>query len=424
MKILMTDGSSNSARQTLYGLDPAWQIDVCAPSRLAQCRFSSLVNRFLRCPPIGSDPARYLAFLLRQLRSQSYDLILPTHEEVYLLSRFRERFQAEASLAVPSWEAIRHLLGKIEFAQQMHALSLPVPEFEIVTSIDQLASYGRFPFYLKRNYATAGQGVQLIRDAADRAAAIAQLDKREAESSQEIRLLAQRSANGQMCVGQAVFQHGELIAAHCAQVLEAGVGGGATFRAGVRHPEVLQHLRQLGEALQWHGAMFLEYFHDPRADRIEYIECNPRIGEPVNALLSGVDLVSALVAVSQNEQNFSFGSFGETTPGVRSHVGFIALLGRAMKGATRRELIRAGRDMAGHRGAYENAENEMTRPAVDRLSRLPAAFVLARLLVRPRAVHQLVNTTVGQYALPGSAVAAIDRLEESLFEADGSGAEG
>jgi hypothetical protein len=163
--------------------------------------------------------------------------------------------------------------------------------------------------------------------------------------------------------------------------------------------------------------MFLEYLYDLETESIEYIECNPRIGEPVNALLSGVDLVAALVAVSQGGQDLSFGSFGETTPGVRSHIGFIALIGRASEGATRRELLQEWRDMARHRGTYQNAENEMTRPAVDCLSRIPADFVLARLLARPQAANQMVETTVAHYALPHSAVEAIDRMDDRLFDA-------
>jgi len=45
----------------------------------------------------------------------------------------------------------------------------------------------------------------------------------------------------------------------------------------------------------------------------------------------------------------------------------------------------------------------LTRPAVDPLSILPAAFVVGRLLARPGAAEQIITGTVHNYALSEAA---------------------
>src|SRR3954464_1588070 len=90
LRILFTEGSSLSARQTLYPLGRQYEIDVMDPDPLCQCRFSSLVRHFIRSPSFAKQPAEFLRFLVRIVRDRQYDVVLPTHEQTYLLSRFRE----------------------------------------------------------------------------------------------------------------------------------------------------------------------------------------------------------------------------------------------------------------------------------------------------------------------------------------------
>src|SRR4051794_12881577 len=90
LKILFTEGSSVSARQAVYDLGGQHTIDVLDPSGLCQCRFSRLVRRWYRCPPYAADPCAYLSFLRERLAAEEYDVLLPLHDEIYLLSRVRD----------------------------------------------------------------------------------------------------------------------------------------------------------------------------------------------------------------------------------------------------------------------------------------------------------------------------------------------
>jgi biotin carboxylase len=71
---------------------------------------------------------------------------------------------------------------------------------------------------------------------------------------------------------------------------------------GVDHPPVRDHLVILGQALEWHGPLALDYLFDEATGNPTYIECNPRLVEPMNATLSGVNLADLTVRVALGQE--------------------------------------------------------------------------------------------------------------------------
>src|SRR5262249_26049297 len=148
----------------------------------------------------------------------------------------------------------------------------------------------------KLAHSTAGCGVWHVSDRRELKSLLSQVSQ---EPGRE--LLIQQPARGAFCVAQSVFQQGRLVAVHCYQARAQGVGGSAWARSSVSHPVVIGHLERLGRHLAWHGALMLDYFYDPDAGPA-YVDSNPRIGETVNAVKSGVNLCEALVRVSRGEE--------------------------------------------------------------------------------------------------------------------------
>ncbi|MFV2066260.1 MAG: hypothetical protein ACC645_04720 [Pirellulales bacterium] len=405
-RLLLTEGSSSSARQTLYGLGRRYAIGVIDPSRLCMCRFSRLVERFHRSPSYARAPVEYLQFLLRTVRQGRYDVLFPTHEEVYLLSRFRERLRRDVAVALPDFDALRTMQNKADFVRLFKQLDLPQPETKIVDSFAALDASSDYPCYIKLPHSTAGTGVRLVGGVED----VRRVEE-EFRSSGQLEhvseIVVQQPVTGRQSVVQTVFDQGRLVASHCTEALSVGIGGGQMLRVSADHPTVVRDMRCLGEYLNWHGAMFLEYFYDADHGRPCYIEANPRIGETMNARLCGLNLCDLLVRIS----------LGEHVPealsaqaGVRSHVGFLLLIAVALRGATRRDIMREWWHVARGTGPYHDAENEMTRPGEDWASVIPAGATLVELLLRPRLAHHLVRTTVDNYGLPESAALAIDQM--------------
>lgn len=413
LRILFTEGASLSARQTLYPLGPYHDIDVIDPDPLCQCRFSSYVRRFTRSPSFAKQPVEFLRFVFDLVRDGKYDVLLPTHEQTYLLSRFRDAFTPYVGLALPAFAAQQRLQDKAEFSRLLGELDLPQPEATIVRTRAELDRPWQYPLYLKLAHSTAGGGVfyvdsnSKLADEADRLVSRGLL-----QGAAEV--LVQQPARGVLSTVQAVFDQGELIGVHCFESRRLGVGGMSTARTSADHPIVREHVERIGRHLGWHGALFIDYFYDRAAERPQYIEANPRIGETVNAMLAGVNLPQLLVRISRGERppRAALGRFG-----VRTHNSLMILMSEAYFGGGRFALLRELRHCISRDELYVNGEDELTRTPEDRLSALPFAWTTLQLVAWPRIARRIVGKTVENYSLPQSATDDIKSLPVDFLEA-------
>jgi hypothetical protein len=156
--------------------------------------------------------------------------------------------------------------------------------------------------------------------------------------------------------------------------------------------------------------MFLEYFFDATTGQPQFIECNPRIGETWNAKLCGINLCELLVRISLGQQLEPIEA--PVTAGVRSHSDFFILLAKSIRGATRREILRTAWDMIRARGLYRDSVGEITRPAADPPSVIPALACLVQLLAYPGLGRRIVEKSVRSYSLPQSGVEKIHALSD------------
>jgi hypothetical protein len=414
LKILLSEGSSLSARQTLYTLGGRHTIDILDPARLCQCRFSRFVRRWYRCPPFARDPLGYLRFLAERLKQGQYDVLIPTHEQVYLLARVRDTLARRVGLALPEFEALEQMQNKADFVRLLEALGLPGPVSLIVRSRAELERAASFPCYVKLSYSTAGSGVRRV-ESGDGLRRVADEFESAGLLDGHAEIVVQQPAAGVQSTVQAVFQQGRLLAAHCFEARALGVGGMSMARVSAWHPVVIEHVRRMGEHLQWHGAIFIDYFYDTSTGQPQYIEANPRIGETVSALLAGRNLAELLVRVSLADGDVPA---IDTPPasGIRTHSGYMIPMAKALFGASRRELLSELRDRRAGRGLYENSQDELTRPREDWMSLVPDRAICWQLLANPASAHKIVRKTVENYSLPSAAVASIRQLQPEMAE--------
>jgi len=414
LRVLLSEGASLSARQAISALarTGAW-IEICDPDPLCLGRLSRFVRAWHRCPPWNHDPTAYLRFLVRRLDVQRYDVLLATHDQAFLLSRFRDELRRRVGLALPTFAALERVQSKAEFLKVLDELGLPHPLTVLVRSRAELESKSSFPCYIKLPHSTAGCGVWLVRDkgelstVADRLQAAGFLGG-------SLQILVQSPAPGGLRTIQAVYQHGGLVAAHLSCARAQGVGGSAYARESVLDPRVIEHLAALGTHLGWHGGLCMDYIYDHETGHVSYIDANPRPGELMNATLSGLNLAELLVRVSLDREIHP-----RCTPhaGVRTHSVVMGLMALAHEGATRRRLLAELRRAWRGSVPYDASQDEITRPREDMLSVIPAIYLTTRLLVRPSAAQRLVARTVDNYSLSEAAAETIRRLPSDLVGA-------
>ena len=335
MRVLLSEGSSLSARQMILALGPTGaSIEICDPNPICLGRFSRYVRAWHRCPPWNVDPVGYLRFLASRLETEHYDVLIAVHDQAFLLARFRADLGRRVGLALPDFASLKRVQSKAEFIRVLDELGLPYPPTVLVRTRRELEAAGTPPCYIKLAHSTAGCGVWRV-GSQNEVAAVA--DRLEAAGLLDGRreVLVQQPAAGVLRMIEAVYQHGRLVGAHCSEARAQGVGGSAWARESVLDPPVLQHLASFGTHLDWHGGLCVDYLHDPRTGQPSYIDANPRPGETFNAILSGVNLAECLVKVSLGQE---VPSLPPPRPGVRTHTIFMHLMALASDGASRRRL--------------------------------------------------------------------------------------
>jgi hypothetical protein len=402
LRVLLTEGSSLTSREVVSCLGPAgYHLEVLDPDAICLARFSRWVRKVHRCPHAGVDPLAYLEVLGAVVAERRIDVVLPTHEQAWLLASARPLLTTGVRAAVAETAAFDRVQSKIAFARLLDELGLPQPVWRVVEGATDLADLP-FPYWLKTAFSTAGQGVREVVDA--RAG-----DQALRELLGEIPVMAQQPAPGQYGQVQGLFDRGRLVAVHTSVQRQSGIGGSAAARLSVDHATPREHIAALGEALSWHGGLTLDYLHENGSPH--YIECNPRTVEPGNAAASGVNIPELQVRLTLGEELAGPTLVGRA--GVRTHGTIALLMGGAAGGASRRSLLGQMRDAIGHRGLYADSSEQLTPVLRDPPSLFPAGFVSARLLLSPRQAAGIANHAVSGYSIDPTSVEKVTRAAAS-----------
>ena len=403
LHVLLSEGASTSARETLTVLGLAGHVvEVCDPQAYCLARFSLLVRKLHRCPGLANDPAGLLAFIEQLLATRQFDVLLPIHEQGFLLARAQHRLGADVGIAVPTFESYRTAHSKAGFSRLLDQLGLPQPVTHLAKSAAELRAVVRFPCVIKSSIGTASRGIWFVGDEAGLKQALEDLGVDDGFADE---ILVQDFIEGATEKAQAVFCRGKLLGFHAYRQIAAGAGGGDARKESVRRPDVRAHVSMIGERLGWHGALSVDYILPAAAATPLYIDCNPRLVEPMSAYLAGVDLVELLLQVS----------LGQTPPaapdsraGVRTHLAMQALLACALRGGTRRDILRECGHLLTRRGIYADSVEELTPVRYDWVSAVPLAMTAIFLVVAPGLANSLAKRGWGAHLLDARSIAHIE----------------
>jgi predicted ATP-grasp superfamily ATP-dependent carboligase len=403
LRVLLSEGGSTSAREAITILGLAGHVvEVCDPQPHCLARFSRFVRRLHRCPSPAQDPAAWLAFIENLLAARRFDVLLPIHEQGFLLARVQARIQSRVGVALPGFADYRIAHSKAGFSRLLDELGLPQPVTHVARSPAELRARARFPCVVKTAIGTASRGVWLLHDDAGLQQAI---DELAAGNGLADGVLVQDFVEGVTEKAQAVFCRGKLLSFHAYRQIAAGAGGGDARKESVSRPKVRAHMERIGARLDWHGALSVDYIVPPTETMPFYVDCNPRLVEPMSAHLSGVDLVGLLLKVSLGETP---SAVADGHAGVRTHLAMQALLGCALRGGTRRDIWRECARLLRGRGVYAESIEELTPAALDWISAVPVAITAVVLSAAPSLARPLAQRGWGAQLLDANSIRTIE----------------
>ena len=398
-KILLSEGSSLSSREAITALGlSGHRVELLSNDPMCLGRFSRFVDRVHRAPASGADPDGYLKTVIETVETGKIDALLPVHEQAYLFAAARQRLPSQLGVALAEFEAFEQVQSKAGLAELLTRLEVPQPRTELVRSADEFAADRAYPFFVKAAFGTASTGVWRVRDARERDTVLVQLQQHDAFAEG---LLVQAAVTGSLERTQAVFDRGRLVASHIYRQVVEGPGGGDVLKISVVGAQVREIVERIGQALKWHGALSFDYIRDDATGTPHFIDANPRLVEPMNAWLSGVDLPGALLQVS----------LGETAPtqapgreGVVTRLGLMGLLDAARQRHCRRDVLREIGLLAFGSGRYRGSREELVPLLTDPWCAIPLGVVVTRLLRNPAAAARFSDTTVAAYSLTPEAI--------------------
>src|SRR5258708_17545971 len=288
LHVLLSEGASTSAREavTVMGL-AGHVVEVCDPDTHCLARFSRFVRKFHRCPGLAKDPAALLAFIEKLLATRRFDVLLPIHEQGFLLARALQRIEANVGIALPHFDNYRAAHSKAAFSRLLGELGLPQPATHLAKSDSELRAAVRFPCVVKPRIGAASRGIWFVRDDAGLMQVAEDLGANDRFADG---VLVQDFVAGATEKAQAVFCRGKLLGFHATRQISVGAGGGDARKESVRRPGVRAHVEMIGERLGWDGPLSVDYILPPRAPPPLYLHCNPRLVEPVSAYPPRPDL--------------------------------------------------------------------------------------------------------------------------------------
>lgn len=249
---------------------------------------SHAVGTTLRIASPRHSPAQFVADLVRACTNHAIDLIVPTCEEVFFVSRYRGQLPREVRVLADGFDKLREMHSKWRFLSLAEGCGANVPESALVGSIDEARQWaGAKPIVLKPEFSRFGVHVRLYRDGiVQDAPELGALGK----------WVAQRYVPGTEYCSYSVADRGRLVAHSLYRPTWRMQTSSSYYFEPARIDAVREFVARFAHKLDFTGQLSFDWIQ--RADgELSVLECNPRatsgchlfsLDDPLPAALDGM----------------------------------------------------------------------------------------------------------------------------------------
>lgn len=292
--VLITDAGARNVVAAVRSLGRKGITIVCGDEkRIALSAFSKYCSRHLTYPSPKKQPDRWLEWLLSQIKTHDYDMIMPMDDDtVRLCSANKPEIARYTRIPVPGYDMLEKAFDKSRTLKIALENKIPCPEtifIEDIERVKEVAQKVKFPVVIKPRLSSGSRGIRYINNEEDLITTYAKVHSR-----YPYPLIQEYIPSGGRACGvfllmnkksevRAIFAHKRL--------REFPVNGGpSTLRESIHFPELVERSIGLLKAMNWYGIAMLEYKQDPRDTVYKLMEINPRFwGSLELAISAGVD---------------------------------------------------------------------------------------------------------------------------------------
>jgi hypothetical protein len=290
MRVLILGGRApvalDHARRFARGGHQVWIGDSVS------CRLSGAsraVNGVVSLPPPRNALLQFADVLADTIHKLKIDLILPTCEEVFFLSRIRHRLPVTCNVFVAPFEQLRQLHSKFEFIELARTCGADVPQTCSVSNIDEAKAWaGERPVVLKPEFSRFGIHVRLHPNGiADASGSLPPLG----------RWVAQEFRKGRELCSYAIAVNGKLMTNICYEPTYRIARSSSYYFEPVAVPVIDGFVKRFVEHISYTGQISFDWIHAPGGSPT-VIECNPRAISGLHLFSDESEIADAILGVS------------------------------------------------------------------------------------------------------------------------------
>ncbi|WEN16355.1 ATP-grasp domain-containing protein [Rhodanobacter sp. AS-Z3] len=234
------------------------------------CRISGwsrAVTRTVVLPSARFAPRAYVDALCQAIREHQIELVVPTCEEVFYLSRYRAALPATVRVAVGNFETMDALHSKWRFLEAAQGCGAVVPESACVDTLEQARHWaGTDAVILKPEYSRFGVHVRLCPDGIPAQAKPFELAGR---------WVVQRFCHGHERCSYSIVDRGRLLA-HVSYRPGYRLKASSSFLFETHEsPRIRDFVERFASKMNYTGQLSFDWIESENGD-LHVLECNPR----------------------------------------------------------------------------------------------------------------------------------------------------
>jgi len=298
-RVLILEGDTRQVLPVAKALRQAGHyVAVLCEDRISYGAWSRYPHKRVFGPSCVREPEQYLKFLLKLLKKDSYDVVIPLFDfSAGIISKFKPKLSRYAHLPIVDYDVFILARDKKKTMEMCSKVGLPHPSTYDPESepLDTIARKLGFPCLIKPNVGHGAIGIKIVDS-------VFELDKKYRETRQQFGPCTIQEfipQNGMQYKAQ-IFM-GKNAKTHAAVVFNKiryfpVSGGTSSLNVTVHKPEIIKTCCRLLKAMGWEGHADVDLIEDLRDGKVKVMEINPRITGSIKiAFEAGVDFADLAV---------------------------------------------------------------------------------------------------------------------------------
>lgn len=268
-KILITSGRSPVTLDLARQLQQAGHTIFIADSlQWHICRFSNAVSKSFVIRSPKQNTQDFIEDLVRIVKQEKIDLLIPVYEEALYLAQHQERFPSHCQVFVSSFSLLKELHNKWLFNQKLQQMEFDYPKSFLIQTKEDLKQLDPSKNYaLKASYSRAGLKIYKLSTPHEMPSSLI------IEPSNP--WIAQEWLEGGKFCTYSVCHQGSVLAHATYPVGYTVDGKGCIVFEAIDHPAILKWVQRFVKKTGYTGQIAFDLIELPD-QRLFAIECNPR----------------------------------------------------------------------------------------------------------------------------------------------------